>query len=268
VNDLHRELAPVSDEAWAMIEEQSRRTLKLDLAARRIVDFKGPHGWKHAAVVTGRSTVLGGGPREGVDARLRHVQPLMELRTRFELAREELEAVGRGAADPDLDPVIRAARAAALAEDHAVFHGFEPGGIRGICEASPHEALAITDDYEAFPSMVAIGLSALRNAGVDGPYALALGPRSYTGLQKTIGRHGVPVLFQVTRVIDGPVVWAPALDGAVLLSARGQDFELTVGQDLSVGYLEHDANGVALYLQESITFRVLTPEAAVALRYG
>jgi uncharacterized linocin/CFP29 family protein len=268
MNDLHGELAPISEEAWGLIEEQARRTLKLDLAARRIVDFSGPHGWKHAAVATGRVSVLGEGPRAGVDARLRRVQPLLELRTRFELSREELEAVGRGAPDPDLDPVVAAARAAALAEDSAVFHGFGPGGIRGICEASTHEPLAITDDYEAFASTVAIGLSALRNAGVDGPYALALGSRSYTGLQKTIGRHGVPLLSQVTRMLDGPVVWAPALDGAVLLSARGQDFELTVGQDLSIGYLEHDAVRVALYLQESITFRVLTPEAALALRYG
>jgi uncharacterized linocin/CFP29 family protein len=57
------------------------------------------------------------------------------------------------------------------------------------------------------------------------------------------------------------------VDGAVVMSVRGGDFELTVGQDFSIGYLEHDATSVRLCLLESMTFRVLTPEAAVPLAY-
>jgi uncharacterized linocin/CFP29 family protein len=75
------------------------------------------------------------------------------------------------------------------------------------------------------------------------------------------------VVEHVRRLLDGPIVWAPAVDGAVVLSLRGGDFELTVGQDLSIGYLEHTATSVRLYLQESFTFRVLEPEAAVPLTY-
>lgn len=71
----------------------------------------------------------------------------------------------------------------------------------------------------------------------------------------------------VRRLLDGPVVWAPAIDGAIVLSLRKGDFELTIGQDLSIGYLDHDAGQVRLCLQESFTFRVLTAEAAVPLRY-
>lgn len=50
-----------------------------------------------------------------------------------------------------------------------------------------------------------------------------------------------------------------------MLSLRGGDFELTVGQDFSIGYLSHSATTVDLYVQESFTFRTLTTEAAVAL---
>jgi uncharacterized linocin/CFP29 family protein len=71
----------------------------------------------------------------------------------------------------------------------------------------------------------------------------------------------------VRRLLDGPLVWAPAVNGAVVLSLRGGDAELVVGQDWSIGYLDHDANEVRLYLQETFTFRVLTPEAAVPLVY-
>jgi uncharacterized linocin/CFP29 family protein len=52
-----------------------------------------------------------------------------------------------------------------------------------------------------------------------------------------------------------------------VLSLRGGDAELVVGQDWSIGYLDHDARDVRLYLQETFTFRVLTPEAAVPLVY-
>jgi uncharacterized linocin/CFP29 family protein len=60
-------------------------------------------------------------------------------------------------------------------------------------------------------------------------------------------------------------VWAPGVDGAVVLSLRGGDFVLDSGQDLSIGYLAHDAEQVQLYLEESISFRVVEPDAAVAL---
>ena len=53
-------------------------------------------------------------------------------------------------------------------------------------------------------------------------------------------------------------MWAPAVDGAVVLSQRGGDFELTVGQDFAIGYRSSDAASVDLYLEESTTFRVLT----------
>jgi uncharacterized linocin/CFP29 family protein len=60
-------------------------------------------------------------------------------------------------------------------------------------------------------------------------------------------------------------VWAPGVNGAVVLSVRGGDFLFESGQDLSVGYDSHDADAVRLYLEESFSFRVATAEAAVAL---
>ena len=53
-----------------------------------------------------------------------------------------------------------------------------------------------------------------------------------------------------------------------MVSLRGEDFELMVGQDLSIGYTSHDATTVTLFLEESLTFRAAGPEAAVALRYA
>lgn len=267
MNDLRRELAPVSGKAWELIEAEARRTLKTTLAARKLVDFEGPLGWEASAVGLGRTERLKTAPQNGVEARLRRVQPLVELRVPFELSREELEAVARGDKAPNLDPAREAARVMALAEDRAVFHGYPEAGIRGIAEAGATNRCTVTEDYAAYPGIVAEATHKLRSAGVDGPYAIALGPRCFTGLTK-VTVSGFPVIEHVRRLLDGPIVWAPAVDGAVVLSLRGGDFELTVGQDFSVGYLDHTAAMVRLYLQESFTFRVFSPEAAVPLAYA
>ena len=61
------------------------------------------------------------------------------------------------------------------------------------------------------------------------------------------------------------IIWAPAVPGAVVMTTRGGDFELHIGQDASIGYLAHTDKAVRLYLQETLTFLLLTTEAAVAL---
>jgi uncharacterized linocin/CFP29 family protein len=267
MNHLLRGLAPVTDRAWGEIEEEARRALRHFLTARKLVDFSGPHGWERSALDLGRATDAAEGPAEGVESRIRLVQPLTELRTTFEVARSEIEAVDRGAPDADWDPVVDAARRAALAEDRLVFHGFPGAGVRGLVETSPHDPVTIDTDYDKYPNHVATAVEALKRAGVSGPYAIALGPRCYTGVIETTQHGGYPVLEHLRLIVEGPVIWAPAVEGAVVMSQRGDDFELVVGQDLSLGYLDHDAETVRLYLEESITFRAAGPEAAIALAY-
>jgi uncharacterized linocin/CFP29 family protein len=267
MNHLLRELAPLTGNEWKAIDEEARRTLKTNLAARRLVDFSGPHGWQTSSINIGRVEDVGAELRPGVEVRRRRVQPLIELRAPFELSRQELDIISRGGGDPDLRPVTEAARAISIAENQAVFNGFTPGRIAGVLEATLASALTLSDDYVRYPEVVAEALGKLRNAGIDGPYGIALGPRCYVGLTETTTGGGYRVYDHVKRLLNGPLVWTPGIDGAIVVSMRGGDFELTVGEDFSIGYLSHTASAVRLYLQESLTFRVLTAEAAVALRY-
>jgi uncharacterized linocin/CFP29 family protein len=267
MNHLIRELAPITDKAWTQIDDEAARSLKHFLAARRLVDFTGPLGWDHSAVDAGRIKTLDGGALGGVEAALRKLVPLVELRSAFSLHRAELAAADRGATDLDLDAVMAAGRSAALAEDHLVFHGYDAGGIAGLITASPHQPVAIGDDYDRYPEHVARAVAVLRAADVAGPYAVALGARCFTGVTETTEHGGYPVLEHLRQILGGPVVWAPAVDGAVVLSQRGGDFELTVGQDFSVGYRSSNATAVELYIEESLAFRVNTPAASVHLAY-
>ena len=267
MNHLLRDLAPVSDEAWTLIDEEARRSLKHYLAARRLVDFEGPLGWQASAVDLGRVERLPAGPAAGVDAARRRVLALVELQIPFSLGRDELEDAERGAEDLDLGPVIDASRSAALAEDHAIFNGYHDGGIAGIVPSSPYEPIAITDDYAAYPTQVAKAAEILRSADVGGPYAIAIGTRSYTGVIETTEHGGYPVLEHLRQILGGSVVWAPAVDGAIVLSERGGDYEMTVGEDFSIGYQSASDESVAFYLEESLAFRFNTPGAAVTLTY-
>jgi len=263
---LKRKKAPLTDEAWQQVDDEARRVLKLRLAGRKIVDFSGPHGWKLGAVNTGRLKPIGNGPKDGLSYAVRQVQPLVELRAPFTMKIAELDDASRGADDLNLDPVIAVAERVALAEDTAIFHGFKDGKVTGIIEASPHAPIPVAGILD-WPKAIVAALEVLRAAGMNGPYALALGLQAYDELDAD-SEDGYPLRRRLEESLpDVSLVWAPAVQGgAVLLSVRGGDYELTVGQDLSIGYTFHDRTDVELFLTESFTFRVLEEKAAVFLK--
>ncbi len=267
MNHLTRELAPVTESAWAEVDREATRSLTHFLAARRLVDFSGPLGWSHSSIDLGRVHALEAEGLGAVECARRRVLPLVELRAAFRVDREEMVAADRGATDLDLAPVQEAGRAAALAEDHMVFHGYEAAGIEGVIPSSPHQPVPISGNYVEYPEHVAKAVAVLRGADVAGPYGIALGPRCYTGVTETTEHGGYPVLEHIRQILDGPVVWAPAVDGAVVLSLRGGDFSLTVGEDFSVGYRGADERQIQLYIEETVAFWINTPEAAVHLSY-
>jgi len=263
MNHLLRELAPISDAGWELIENEAKPRLTTFLAARKLVDFSGPSGWQHSATSLGRSASVQG-PTERVTARQRRVLPLVELRAEFSVSRAELNDADRGAKDLDLADLDQAVRRIALAENMVVFGGYQAAGIEGISKTSSHPTVALDADFTRYPIGVARALNTLRDAGIEGPYGLAISPEGYTGIIET-SEPGELLVDHLNRILGGPVVWAPGVQGGIVLSLRGGDFILDSGQDLSIGYLDHSATSVTLYLEESFSFRVLEPTAAVVL---
>ena len=261
---LLREHAPITEEGWRRLDDEARERLVPALAARKLVDFSGPKGWQYSATSLGRTEHLADAP-EGIEAASRRVLPLVEARAAFPVSRLELADADRGAEDLDLDELDAAALTVAVAENAAVFHGWGAAGITGIAEATPHEAIALGEDCERYPRHVAKAVDTLRGVGIDGPYGLALGPEAHTRVLETSEHGGYPLLEHLGHILGGPLVWAPGVHGAVTLSVGGGHFLFESGQDLSIGYSSHDADLVRLYLEESFSFRIATPEAAVAL---
>ena len=264
MNHLLREFAPLSEAAWAAVDDEARARLTTYLGARKLVDFEGPHGWTHSATNLGHVTTIDP-PSSGITARQRVVLPIVELRLAFSVTRATIEDASRGALDLDFDELEEAARQLGRAENAIVFHGYAAAGITGIAQASSHDPVELEPDPETWPTAVAKAVNVLRIAGIGGPYGLAVGPSGYTAIVETAEHGGQLLLDHLHRILDGPVVWAPGVEGAIVLSMRGGDFVLDTGEDISIGYLSHDADRVQLYLEESLSFHVIEADAAITL---
>jgi len=265
MNHLLRPLAPITDAGWKLLDSEAKQRLTPALAARRLIDFSGPHGWEHSATNLGRTAALAASPHKDVAAVKRRVLALSELRADFTVSVQELRDHDRGAVDVDLQSLDDAAHRIAVAENVAVFDGWSEAEITGIAAASPHKAKPLGEDAESYPRAVAGAVELLLRGGVGGPYGMALGREQYRRVAETAEHGGCLLLDHLRKILDGPIVWAPGVDGAVVLSQRGGDFLYDSGLDLSIGYERHDAETVHLYIEESFSFVVATPDAAVAL---
>lgn len=259
---LRRSLAPLTDEAWAEIDSNAARILKAHLTARSFVDFDGPHGWDLASVNLGRLEIPKKTPEGEPPWGKRMVQPLIETRIPLTLDQMEIDGIARGAKDVDFDALEDAAHRAALFEESAVYNGFEAGGIEGILAQNDHQPINLPEKPQEYPQMVALAIRKMRLVGIDGPFTLVLGNDAWVDLMQS-GSGGYPPQLIVRKLIGGDILMSPTFEGGLLVSAAGGHFELTVGQDFSIGYASHDQNQLELYMTESFTFRVLEPKAAV-----
>lgn len=264
MNHLLRAHAPITDTAWSRLDAECRERLVPALAVRKLVDFSGPLGWEHSATNLGRASIIKA-PDKSLQALQRKVLPLAELRAPFALSYDELLDADRGASDLDLAALDAAARRIALAENATIIHGWAEAGIVGIAGATTHKTIALGNSYTSYPTHVTKAVEALADSGIEGPFALALGPQPYAGVVQGTENGSLVVLDHLRQILGGPIVRTPGITGGVVLSLRGGDFLFESGQDLSLGYSDHDATKVNLYLEESFSFRVTTPEAAVAL---
>jgi uncharacterized linocin/CFP29 family protein len=267
---LLRSKAPIPELAWKAVDDEARERLTPLLTGRRLADWTGTAGWQTSSVDLGRSKRLDGPPPgvkvDGIKARLRQVQPLAEFRVPFTVSRDEIDDIQRGSQDPEFDDLARAAREAAVIENRTIFHGWPEAGIEGIGVVSPYDTLTLGEVADAYPGVVARAVDQLRRNGIEGPFAMAIAPEGYTRIVETAEHGGYPLFEHLSRILGGQILRAPGLEGALVVSQRGGDFLLDVGQDLAIGYTDHNADEVHLYLEESFTFRVVEPDATVTLR--
>jgi len=268
---LKRELAPIPAEAWTEIDAQAARSLKALLSARKVVDVTGPMGTDFPGVPEGRLEFPKKQPKDGPTFGIHKVHHLVETRVPFELDIEEMDNVVRGAKDVDLSNLEEAAKNIALFEERVVYHGLTEANITGLKLCTGDQCLTIGSKPEQLLEGIAEGITEFTGRSVEGPYAIVVGPKLWSRMSAHF--QGYPVKMQAENILGGPVVLSSYLDGeyadeAFLMSTRGGDLELILGQDLAIGYEKHTAAQVHLYFTESFTFRILEPAAVIHYSAG
>jgi uncharacterized linocin/CFP29 family protein len=261
MNFLRRELAPISPQGWCEIDSVAQKALVANLSGRKFVDVDGPHGLDYASVPLGRLTI----PEKQEAATVRYgvhqVLPLVETRADFKLPIWELDNIERGAKDLNLDAVIKSSREIASFEERAIYSGFAQGSIIGLVQAVKSQRFQISLDMNALVDAVSKAQEQMQKDGVGGPANLVVSPKIWEFLARCV--PGGTIRSTLEKEIGGHVLYAEYLKDALLVSTRGGDAELTVGQDFAIGYHSHTVDEISLFITESFSFRVLAPEALV-----
>lgn len=256
---LKRELAPLTENAWEEIDSRAAEVFKTQLSARKAVHVEGPKGLDYNAISEGKLGVIKGNKDEVRSSQYK-VTPLVEARYTFELNRWEMDNLERGAKDVDLGPLEKAVEKMAEFEDNAIYNGFEGGNIKGLLEQAK-KSLSFGQDESSIMDAITEGIIMLQDAYADKPYTLIVGKEAYSRLQKQI--KGYPLIRRVEDLIGTEVIFSEEIEGALLIPFDHDDIELTLGQDFSIGYEEHDSKNVKLFISESFMFRVLDPEIII-----
>ncbi|MDY6820369.1 MAG: family 1 encapsulin nanocompartment shell protein [Deferribacterota bacterium] len=261
MNILRQELAPISDKAWKELFSQAKDAFSNYLTARRLVDVKEPKGLDFGVINTGRLKKLDEKSNENTVCSIFDVQPLIELKTYFKLDRQEIDSIDRGCKNPDLAPLIEAARVISKLEDEIVYYGMKKANVDGL-KKNVSDTITLSLDAESLLKSIVDAKGKLVYLGIGGPYSLVVSPEVW----KFIVSHGkgYPLLKSVKNTIDGKIVVSPHIKDVFFLSERGGDFILNFGQDLSIGYDSHNDKHISLYFLETLTFQVFE-NAAVCL---
>jgi uncharacterized linocin/CFP29 family protein len=256
---LKKPLAPVTDEGWNQLNEEATDILTSVLSARKFVDVDGPYGLDFGAVHTGRiNTDKKGDVHYGINK----VLPLIEVRTSFTMDIWELDNASRGAESLNWDAMEEAACKLATFEENVIYHGLKKAGVPGLKNCSQYDAAELPESTDALLNALSRQLAVFKKNGIEGPYSLVVNPDDWERLTGEL--DGYPLRRQINSLLDGSIILSPFIEETFLVSKRGDDFRLTLGQDISIGYQFHDEEKVKFYFTESFTFQCFEP-AAVAV---
>ena len=263
---LRRHLAPITPEAWEEIDSTARSRLTTFLSGRAVVDVTAPAGWDLASVNLGSLNIPENNEINGVNWATRNCLPLIEIRTPFTVSQLQVDNMTRGADCIDLQALETGARQVANFEENVIYNGFPDAKMKGILDVTPHEPVKVEGGLDKLNEAIGDAIKRLHVDGISGPYALVLPTDQYHVLLETT-MTGYPMVKMLEELLQGGIHWSTALTQGVLLTTRGGDYELVLGQDLSIGYAMHDKDNIELYFTESFAFRILEPAAAVPLQF-
>ena len=260
---LNRETSPISAAVWSQIDGVFAPMLSQRLKLRSAVGFS-PVPFETDAIPTGNLKPLSAS--NGVELSVREPVRMIELRYEFDLPKSVVEAFKRD--KPDFDDTVfkKASNHFSAAENALILEGVKEAGIEGILKNIPRKPIH-AKNTKGLVDAVASMMATFGGDFVEGPYKLVL---STATLIKMVGESegGVSIKSRIENLLGANffVVCEGIGDDKILaLSQRGGDFAFYNALDVSLGYAGEKEGSYTLFLTESCTFRIVTPEAALLI---
>lgn len=270
---LKRHLAPFDATIWGVIEEETKEVLGQQLTGRKIVDVEGPKGLGFSSLnIGGRAKVASAGKKtktksDATELYVRNVLPVFELVNSFEVSKEDIEGIYRGSDGlKDTDSLYAAAKSLASAENRLILSGMSAYKLPGVLSESP--SLNQAGDFAGgIAEMTVKAIEVMRDNHINGPFTMLL---NYDDYAKVLSTPGYPLAKTLLSVLgEGGRILPDSEAGAQvsIISTRGGDYKLHLGSDVAIGYIGENDTHVELFLMESCTFEVVTPEACVMIKH-
>lgn len=256
---LGREGAPFGDEVWAALDAAMIEAAKGQLAGRRLLPVEGPYGLGLKAIPLPEEEVASG-------MLISRTLPLAFLVEEFEVPLRDIAAFERDGLALNLRPVADAAIALARREDELLFFG--AAGLPGLLNAPGVQKFGLSDWSEVGAAMDDLirAVTALDEAGFHGPYALGLAPARYNLLFRRYPQGPTTELEHVRTLITGGIVKVPILKkGGVLLAVGRPYATIVLGQDMQIGFIGPDEEGLEFTISESLALYLKVPASVCVL---
>lgn len=257
---LNRSLAPFGGDVWDEIDAAAIKAASDRLTARRFLEVEGPFGLGMTSIELGNDGFC---RQPGADEAAQIVGRAVSvpmIRKTFKLSIRRVAAFLEHGQPFDTGPIDDAAEAVADREEELLYGGQPDFGIPGLLSAEGRAEISGGNwtEVDRVLEDVLAAVTRLDEAGMRGPYALALAPALYNGLFRRYPGTDMLQLEHLKRLCTLGIFKAP-IKGAVVVDARVGT--LLIGQDLRTGYVGQDGVHYEMFVSESLVLRLDDPEA-------
>jgi len=256
---LHREDAPFGPALWQKIDDTVVSAAAAQLSARRILKVEGPYG------LGVKVLPLEDGPaNEDASVTIPKVMPLAMLKTEFTLMVRDVAAFEEQNTPLPLNTIAQAAIELAQKEDDFLFNGVKAMRMGGLLDWASKNSIKRSDWAKIGSAVgdVIKAVTALDEAGLHGPYALAVPPAWYNMLFRRYEQGFGTELDHLRQIITDGIVKAPALkDGAVVIATGPQFATIVLGQDMMTTFVGPEPGSYKFIISETLALILRQPKA-------
>jgi uncharacterized linocin/CFP29 family protein len=198
---------------------------------------------------------------------MRSQRPLTLVSKDFSLHWRDIEAARQLGLPLDMGAAAAASTLCAAREDELILHGDKALGLDGLSTVAGRRMVTRRDwgvSGHAFLDIVE-AIDHMAAAGYYPPYALICSPNLYACMLRVSGSSGVLELTQIREMCSGGVFQSVQSKSALLVAVGAQNFDLVIGQDVTVAYVRSDNMDYVFRVLHTMALRVKQPGAICSL---